>query len=117
MINEKLLSSFQFIFQASSQLRIVPFTYYAKARTWSVRSNKLELLVSHFVAAILCFRLAYVTAAVLTSDFSADSLHEDYLLALQLTMFINGAGFQITLWRKTGDLTWLFNQMNSVNKV
>ena len=98
------MGSFEFIFRVSSKLRIVPFTYDAKGKTWSVRSNKYELLISHLVAAALCFRLAYVTVALGTSDFGADNLHEDCLLALQVTMFINGAGFQVAFRRKRSNL-------------
>lgn len=116
MINEKLMTSFEFIFQITSKLQIVPFAYDPKAKEWSVRRDRLRVLVSLLVEAILCFRLAFVTAALVTSDFGADNLHEDCLLALQVTMFINGAGFQIDFWRKRRELTWVFNQTEDMNK-
>ena len=70
--------------------------------------------MSHHVTAVLCFRLAFVTVGLGTSNFRADNLHEDYLLALQVTMFINGAGFQISFWRR-GRKVWICNQTNDMN--
>lgn len=115
MINEKLMSTFRLIFHKTTQLRIVPLAYDAKANLWSVRNSKLGLLVSLLGTAIICFRLTFVVVALVTSDFNPENLHEDCLLALQLIVFFNGCGFHIAFWRRRSELVWLFNQTNSLN--
>ena len=116
MINERLMKTFRFTFVTTANLRIVPFAYDSKTNTWSVRSNIIELIVSHLVTAILCFRLVYVCAALATSGYSAERLHEKCLLGLQVTMFINGTGFQVAFWRKRKEIVWLLNQINKLNE-
>ena len=74
------------------------------------------MLVSAIVTAILCFRLTFITAALGFSGFKKEELHENCVLALQMCMFFNDAGFHIAFWRKRKELVWLFNQTCRMNK-
>ena len=116
MINEKLMKTFLFTFTTTAKLCIVPFAYDVRTNNWSVRINISEIVVSHLVTVILCFRLVYVTSALVTSGLNAERLHEKCLLGLQVTMFINGAGFQIAYWRRRREIVWLLNQTRNMNK-
>ena len=72
MINEKLTTSFQLIFQKTSKLRVVPFSFDPKAKMWNVTTNTVGLAVSIFVQ--FCLYFLFFSANVLIFTYSLPPL-------------------------------------------